>query len=150
MRAAEIDNHDICLHTFRERADLLVDSQRASPIERRCKQRLLRGDWCIFLTIRKVYYSVTGPRVPANARAPAPIKSRDQRRKTGFFENVTGVIARDGIASQANGDSLRDELSEGRAAMAQLRVGLRTMSDSSAALLDELEIGLIDVDTVRQ
>ena len=98
MRAAEIDNHDICLHTFRERADLLVDSQRASPIERRCKQRLLRGDWCIFLTIRKVYYSVTeveGPRVLANARAPAPIKSRDQRRKTGFFENVTGVIARD-------------------------------------------------------
>ena len=34
--------------------------------------------------------------------------------------------------------------------MAQLRVGLRTMSDSSAALLDEIEIGLIDVDTVRQ
>ena len=33
--------------------------------------------------------------------------------------------------------------------MPQLRVGLRTMSDGSAALFDEIEIVIIDVDAVR-
>ena len=33
--------------------------------------------------------------------------------------------------------------------MTQLRVGLRTMSDGSAAVFDQIEIGIIDVDAVR-
>src|SRR6266508_2994429 len=45
---------------------------------------------------------------------------------------------------------MRDELGKRRIAMAQFRIGLGTMSDSRAALLDKLDVRIVNINAVRK
>ena len=155
VRGAEAHGDEVCLQPFRERARYTLHVKRLRSAERHHAERVRGFDHAPAFAsgFAAAFTSGFAPTF-ANVFAPAFERvARGARREQGearFFEHVAGVVARHGIAPEADADARREHRRERRAAVAEFRVRLRAVRDARAVLGQKADVALVHAYAVRE